>query len=135
MADLIAVMVLGVQYSLIILAVEWYLGTKLPPEILIAVFLAYAVAGIAIWHKKKEWQDVATWGRIALGSVILSVVYVGVDSFLGYLDGAKPVFEGGGLLGFPVTVVVCPFLVMISVAGLARALFLSATAGRKRRPS
>jgi hypothetical protein len=130
MDDLIGAAVIGVQYWLGILVASRYLGTELPREAVIGIFLAYAGIGIAIWQKKKEWQRaVATWAKLSLASVIAGIVLIGVDSLLGYSEGAKPVFIGGGLLGFPLTVLVCPPFTMICVAGLVRALYVSRMEG------
>jgi peptidoglycan biosynthesis protein MviN/MurJ (putative lipid II flippase) len=130
MADAIALLVLGAQYALAVLALSRYLGTDLPLEAVVAVFVAYARIGIAVWHQKKEW-DAAVWAKLSLFSVIAAIACVGVDSLLGYSEGAKPIFTGGGLLGFPLTILFCPPFIMISVAGLARA----ALRQRNRNPS
>jgi hypothetical protein len=100
MADAIALLVLGAQYALAVLALSRYLGTGLPLEAVVAVFIAYAGIGIAVWHKEKERDAaVSRWAKLSLFSVIAAIACVGVDSLLGYSEGAKPVFTGGGLLG------------------------------------
>ena len=124
MDDLIGITVIAVQFAFA-LGVSRYFGVELPREAMIGIFLAYAGIGIAIWHKKRDWDAVATWTKLCLASVIAAVVLVSVDSLLGYSEGAKPVFTGGGLLGFPVTVLICPPFIMISVAGLVRAVYRS----------
>jgi len=132
MADAIALLVLAAQYALAVLALSRYLGTDLPLEAVVAVFVAYAGIGIAVWHKNKQWDAaVSRWAKLSLFSVIAAIACVGVDSLLGYSEGAKPVFTGGGLLGFPLTILLCPPFIMISVAGLARALLRQ----RNRNPS
>jgi hypothetical protein len=125
MGDIIGITIIGLQYFFSILAVKRYLGMELPREVVIGIFLVYAGVGVAVWHRKKDWQSaVATWAKLTLGSLIMGIGFVGVDSLLGYSEGAKPVFTGGGLLGFPVTVLICPPFTMICVAGLIRALYL-----------
>jgi hypothetical protein len=126
MGDIIGITIIGLQYFFSILAVKRYFGMELPREAMIGLFLAYAGIGVAVWHRKKEWQSaVATWAKLTLGSIIAGIVFVGVDSLLGYSEGAKPMFTGGGILGFPLTIIICPPFTMISVAGLVRALYLS----------
>ena len=91
MADAIALLVLGAQYALAVLAVSHYLRTDLPLEAVVAVFLAYGGIGIAVWHKKKEWEAaVSTWAQLSLFSVIASILCVSVDSMLGYQEGLSP---------------------------------------------
>jgi hypothetical protein len=139
MGDIIGIAIIGLQYFFSILAVKQYLGVELPLEAEIGILLAYAGVGVAVWHRKKEWQSaVATWAKLTLGSLIMGIGFVGVDSLLGYSEGAKPVFTGGGLLGFPLTVLICPPFTMICVAGLVRAFYLrraEATQARKESPA
>jgi hypothetical protein len=50
MADGIALLVLSAQYALAVLALSHYLGTDLPLEAVVAVFVAYAGIGTARNH-------------------------------------------------------------------------------------
>lgn len=125
MDDLIGVIAIAVQYSVAIRLADRYFGLELPKEAVMGIFLVYAGTGLVIWHKKREWQGaVAVWAKLSLMSVAAAIAWVSVDSLLGYSEGAKPVFTGGGLLGFPLTVLICPPFTMISVGGFMRAVYV-----------
>jgi hypothetical protein len=69
---------------------------------------------------------VKQWGRLAVRSVVLGIGFVGVDILLALLNGqANPFHYPGGLLGLPLTFLICPGGTIICLAGLARASYIS----------
>jgi hypothetical protein len=129
-ADLIAILSLGLQYSLIISIIDLYLRTELPLVLVMIGFLALAAIGIAIWHKKKASQSAAAWGKLLVIALILGIGFFGVDLLVALLNGQRnPLHVAGGLLGLPLTVLVFPAFTMICLAGLVRAVYISRRPG------
>jgi hypothetical protein len=129
-ADLIAILALGLQYSVIISIIDLYLGTALPFALVMVIFLVLASVGIALWHQEKFSQTVKQWGRFTLSSVVLGIAFFGADLLLAYLHGhPNPLRFPGGLLGLPLTLAVCPGFTLICVAGLVRAFYINRRAG------
>jgi hypothetical protein len=131
MADLIGTMVLGIQYSLIVFIVNLWLRTTLPFGAVTVGFLILGSIGMVLWHRKKFSQPVKKWGSLAAGSVGLGIAFFGADFLLALLRGqVNPLHFPGGLLGLPLTFLVCPGGTIICLAGLARALYIGrGTAG------
>ncbi len=130
MADLIAILVLGLQYSLIVLIINLYLRTPLPFAVVTIIFLVLASIGIGLWHREKFSQRVKQWERLTVRSVVLGIAFFGADLLLSLLHGqANPLHFPGGLLGLPLTLFVCPGGTIICLAGLVRASYINRRAG------
>ena len=68
---------------------------------------------------------VKQWGNLAVRSVILGVAFLGADALIALLHGqANPFHFPGGLLGLPLTFLICPVGTIICLAGLARASYI-----------
>jgi hypothetical protein len=130
MADLIAILVLGLQYSLIVFVIVLYLRAAIPVAAVTIVFLVLASISIVLWHRKEFSQTVNQWRRYTAWSIVLGVAFFGADLFLGYLHGyANPLHFPGGLLGLPLTLLICPGATIVCSAGLVRASYVSRRAG------
>jgi hypothetical protein len=131
MADLLAIAALGLQYAAIILIVDLYLGGLFPLALAMTIFLFLAGVGIALWHREKFPPTVKCWGRFTGYSVLLGVGFFGADLLLALVHGeANPFHFPGGLLGLPLTFLVCPGATMVCLAGLVRAFYISRTCER-----
>ena len=76
---------------------------------------------------------VKQWGRFAVRSVILGGAFFGADLLIALLHGqANPFHFPGGLLGLPLTFLICPVGTIICLAGLARASYISKRAAIHR---
>jgi hypothetical protein len=125
MSDIIAILALGVQYLLIVLAINWSLSAKLSFAEIVIVFLILASVGIALWHRKTFAQTPKQWRTFAVWSIGLGVAFFVVDSLLAVLHGQfNPFHYPGGLLGLPLTFFICPGGTIICLAGLARASYI-----------
>ncbi len=70
------------------------------------------------------------WGRLAVRSVVLGIAFFGADLLIALVQGqAFPFHFVGGMLGLPLTFLICPVGTIICLAGLARAYYIS------KRPS
>jgi hypothetical protein len=126
MADLIAILALGLQYSLIVFVINLWVRTTLPFSAVTITFLILASIGIVVWRREKLAQTVKQWGRLAVRSAVLGIAFFGVDFLIGLLNGqANPLRFPGGLLGLPLTFLICPGGTIICLAGLVRALYIS----------
>jgi len=126
MADLIAILALGLQYSLIVFVIDLWLRNTLPFTEVTITFLILSSVGIVLWHRKELSQTVKQWAGLARRSVILGIALFGGDLLLALLNGhANPFLFPGGLLGLPLTFLVCPGGTIICLAGLVRAFYLS----------
>jgi hypothetical protein len=69
---------------------------------------------------------VKRWRRLAVRSVILGIAFFGADLLIALLHGqSNPFHFPGGLLGLPLTFLICPVGTIICLAGLARAYYIS----------
>jgi hypothetical protein len=88
--------------------------------------VSLASLAIALWRHKKYPQTVKQWGRFTIYSIVLGVAFFGVDFLIALLNGqANPLHFPGGLLGLPLTLLVCPGGTIICLAGLARAFYIN----------
>ena len=130
MADLIAILALGLQYSLIIVVVNFWFRTALPFVELAIAFLILIIVGLVLWHREEYPQTVKQWWRLAVGSAVLGIGFFGVDFLVALSQGqSNPFHFPGGLLGLPLTLLVCPGGTIICLAGLLRAFYISRRAG------
>lgn len=119
MKDFIAVSALAIESAIVILVVR-YMGLAVPFGVAVVVFVVLALIGFAVWHKKTAEE----WRKFALGSVILGGGFFAIDVILAHVVGKTTTFRfPGGLLGLPLTFAICS-CAMVSLAGLARALYL-----------
>lgn len=126
MADFIAIVTLGLEYFLIILVANLWLRTTLPFSLVGITFGILAVVGMLLWHRKKASPTVKQWGTLAVRSVILGIALFGVDLLVALLQGQPNPFRfPGGLLGLPLTLLVCPGGTIICLAGLIRTYYIS----------
>jgi integral membrane sensor domain MASE1 len=69
---------------------------------------------------------VKQWGRLVVRSVVLGIAFFGADLLLALLHGqANPFHFPGGLLGLPLTFLICPGGTIICLVGLVRASYIS----------
>jgi hypothetical protein len=69
---------------------------------------------------------VRQWRRLAIRSVILGIAFFGADILIALLHGqANPFHFPGGLLGLPLTFLICPVGTIICLAGLVRASYIN----------
>jgi|SRR5579884_1048505 len=126
MADLIAILALGVQYSMVVVAILLLNRTTLSPLLLTIAFLILAAIGFVLWHREEPSQTVRRWWKLAVGSVVLGVGFFGVDFLVALSQGQpNPFHFPGGLLGLPVTLFICPGGTIVCFAGLVRTYYLS----------
>src|SRR5258708_34146924 len=104
MADLIAIVALGLQYSLVVFAVNLWLRTALPFSAVAITFLILASIGMLLWHRKKLSQTAKQWGTLAVRSVVLGIGFFVADLLIALFNGqATPCTFPGGLLALPLT--------------------------------
>lgn len=126
MADVIAVLVLGVQYSLIVFLISFWFRIIPPFAELTIPFLILTSVGLVLWHLKRFSQTVKQWQRLAARSVVLGIAFFGVDFLIAVLNGqTNPLRFPGGLLALPLTLLVCPGGTIICLAGLVRAFYIT----------
>ena len=132
MADTIALLALGLQYWLIVFLIGWWFRTT-PSFVELAIaFLILVGIGIVLWRRDTFAQTVKQWGKATLASVGLGVAFFGVDFLIALLKGQQvnPFHFPGGLLGLPLTFLVCPGGTIICLAGLVRAAYLTKASAR-----
>jgi hypothetical protein len=127
MEDLIAILALAIECTVSIL-VAHSVGVRLPFGIMVAVFVILAFIGLGVWDKK----DVRGWRKLAVTSVILGIGFFGVDVLLAHLHGQTIFQFPGGLLEPPLTLATWGSA-MVSVAGLARALYFNRNEQRRNQ--
>lgn len=132
MADLIAILALGLQYSLIVLLIDLYNPAPVSFAAVMVVFLVLVSIGIVLWHGKTFAKSVKQWATLAVRSVVLGAAFFGADLLLALLHGhVNPLHFPGGLLGLPLTLFVCPGGTMICLSSLVRASYIVRMASRR----
>src|SRR5438094_9986477 len=120
-ADLITILVLGLQYSLIVLIINLYLRTPLPFAVVTIIFLVLASIGIGLWHREKFSQTVKQWERLTVSSVVLGIAIFGTDLLLSLLHGqANPLHFPCELFVLLLCLLVSQGITIISLPGLLR---------------
>jgi hypothetical protein len=133
--DLIAILALGLQYFLLILLLKLRPAIPLPLAAVIVVFLVLVGIGIVLWHREKLAQTVRQWQNLAARSVVLGMAFFGGDCLIALLHGQPNPFRfPGGLLGLPLTFLICPGGTIICLAGLVRAAYINRKAATGHPP-
>ncbi len=95
------------------------------------VYFVLTVAALAFWHHEKlaqRFSDPNQWLALAGGSILLGGFTFCADIFIGTvfhsgshsaLDAAS---KAGGPFGFGLTLMICPGLTSVAIAGLVRSL-------------
>ncbi len=124
-ADAIALVLIAVQLTLVF----WWLvpddGTRF-----ITGMLAYGVlvaVALTMWHGKEaeRFSDAYDWLGVFFGSILLGCMSFGIDVLIGSSEypGISPIKAGtkvGSPFGFILTILLCPGITMVGVAGLVR---------------
>ena len=99
-------------------------GAGVPVVIWIVVAVGLGVGAYFVWRNEKSPKTPAGWLWFAIGSVVSGLVFFACDVLVGgsghtnpsVLEAAK---RAGGPFGFGLTLLVCPGLTFISIAGIA----------------
>lgn len=126
MADAAALLALAGQYSLVFLIISVYFRPGFRLEIAVLLFAVLAVIAVVIWHSLKK-KTAGAWGMFALYSVVFGILFFGADWFETFIQRQPSPLYMSGLLGLPLTILVCPVGTMVCVAGVVRALYLRRT--------
>jgi hypothetical protein len=121
---------LAVLLGLFALSVLLFLPIEASSWIIISfLFVAASAISVFFWHNERSLDTPKGWLQLALFSVPIGAIFLGIDILLGrfwYPD--MPLLQVttkvGGLFGIVVTLAVCPGLTFIALAGSARTLFL-----------
>jgi len=126
--DAIGIVILGAEFALVAFLNYEIHFVELPMRSLLPLFLILALVALMYWHSKESSENVATWAKLTRGSIILGILFYAADLVLGHTfrqPNSPPIL--GGPLGIVLTVLVCPGLTIVCVAGLARALYINRT--------
>jgi hypothetical protein len=126
-SDAIGLVLLATEIGLLI---PVFISEEMPIVIWIVIYLVFAITAIYCWHSDKSPKTPGGWLEYAAGSVVPGGISFACDVWIGrivhpnlpLLDAAK---ETIGPFGFGLTLIVFPGLTFISIAGIARAYFLS----------
>lgn len=89
------------------------------------IYGVFAVVAEVAWHSKKEtpWlRRPSAWVVFAGASIVLGGLSFLCDALIA--GGFKAAMSSGGPLGFGLTLIVCPGLTVVAVAGFARSFLL-----------
>jgi hypothetical protein len=128
-ADIIGVVVLGLQ---VLVLFRWILPafeSRLAWGVVAYGLLA--CGAMYMWHARKIKEMISEpgeWAATIGGSVVLGALSFGVDVMLGAknnpgLSLLETATKSGSPLGFPLTVLLCPGLTVVAIAGLIRSFF------------
>ena len=128
MEDVIGILTLGVEYTVVFFLIYVIRGSVVAPRFLVFLFVLLALISLVYWHSKESSEDLVIWRKLIKGSIILGVLFYGVDLVLALVfrqPNSPPAF--GGPLGIFFTVLVCPGFTVVCVAGLVRAIYIRRT--------
>lgn len=129
-SDGVGLLTLGVQLYLLF---SWLLpdrGSRVTWSGL--AFVVLAALALYTWHKDPPLKypcEPGEWAAAIVASVLMGAVSFGIDTVVGLINNPKlsPTEAGtkvGGPFGFPLTLMLCPGLTMVAIAGLLRAFLL-----------
>jgi hypothetical protein len=100
-------------------------GAGVPAAIWIVIAAGLGVGAHFVWRSEKSAKTAEGWLWSAMGSVIVGLVFFACDVWVGgsrhaSLSAWEAAKNAGGPFGFGLTLVVCPGLTFISIAGIAR---------------
>ena len=129
-ADAIGMLAIGVQLYLV---VRWLVPDD-GSRIIVGIVAFIPLTGLALyfWHKEPPVEHLSTpsdWALAILGSVLIGGISFGADMLIGLITNPKlsPIEAGtkaGSPFGFLLTLMLCPGLTMVAIAGLLRATIL-----------
>jgi hypothetical protein len=101
------------------------LRAGVPAAIGIVIAVGLGVGAHFVWHSEKSAKTAEGWLWSAMGSVIVGLVFFACDVWVGgsghaSLSAWEAAKNAGGPFGFGLTLVVCPGLTFVSIAGIAR---------------
>jgi hypothetical protein len=122
MADATGYFVLTAEVLLSALVLR---GAGVPAAFWIVIAVGLGVGAHFVWHSEKSAKTAEGWLWSAMGSVIVGLVFFACDVWVGgsghaSLSAWEAAKNAGGPFGFGLTLVVCPGLTFISIAGIAR---------------
>ena len=122
MSDAIGSAVLAVEATALTLALHWSIWSG------ILVFLVLIFMGFLSWYSEKSPTAAKGWGKLALGSIVVGTLFFGCDIGIGMINnqGVSPLEAGahaGSPFGFGLTLLVCPGITAVAVAGFVRAAY------------
>jgi hypothetical protein len=120
-SDAIALTVLALELALPIAVIS---PAEISFVLWIFIYLILAIAAIYCWRNEKSPKTPGGWLAYSIASVVFGIAFFACDIWIGgsghpnlsLLDAAK---EAVGPFGFGLTLIVCPGLTFISVAGIA----------------
>ncbi len=92
----------------------------------IVPYLLVSTIALYMWHNLGDLTSVKDWFMVAAGSCLLGAVFFGVDVLMGHSHYPDlPLLEAGTKAGisFLATLIVCPVLTVIALAGAVRSGF------------
>jgi hypothetical protein len=127
MADVVGLLVLAVETAIVVVVFSYRSN---PVITFVIAFLVLAVTALYLWRSEKSPRAAKGWIFFALGSIVVGTLFFAVDIWSGHSAHPNlPLIDAGlhndGFWGFGWTLIVCPGLTMIAIAGAARTLYLN----------
>jgi uncharacterized membrane protein YkvI len=126
LADSIGLAALAGEIGLIGVAAS---SLEIPTWGWIVAYGILAVVALIVWHGKKWPKETREVLKAVFGSFLLGGAFFAIDLTLGhFLHPDLPLIQAaehsGGPFGFGLTVLVCPVMTVVVLAGYFRAIFL-----------
>lgn len=125
MPDLIAMATVMPQFFMMVFVVNYWRGAALPFSVVTVAFLALASIWL-VWHQKEFSPVAKRWATLTVRSIVVGTAFFAVDLLIAVAHGkANPFHFPGGLLGLPLTFLICPGCTIVCLAGFVRAIYRS----------
>ncbi len=124
-ADIAGFKVLALLYALCLAVYPGVTTVAQDPLRFLAIFLPFALIALFVWHRPQANSREPRWPVIAISSVGLGFLFFVCNIAIGhYLDPELPLLtaavQARGPWGFATTLVVCPGVTFLALAGWAR---------------
>lgn len=126
--DIVGVTAVAIASGAVIAALHRIQAVSQPWAFWLIALPLLVVACVWAWHGSDRtctW-DSKKWGRIVIISLLCGAIFFGIDALVGSWNGRhKTLIEAAshsGLLGLPVTILICPVGTIVALGSWLRCL-------------
>ena len=94
----------------------------------VLLLIVGSIIAVSFWHNEKSPKSIGGWAALFVGSLVAGALFFAIDIAIGMsshpeLSPIQAGTQAGSPFGFGLTIMVCPGLTMVSLAGIVREAF------------
>lgn len=139
--DIAGITAAGLASGAVVAALDRMQVVSQPWALWLIALPLLVVASVGVWHgseRTRHW-DSKKWGRTAIVSLLCGATFFGLDVLVGGSDGHYKTFieaaSHSGLLGLPVTILICPVGTIVALGGWLRCMVEEGLEANSQAPS